>query len=122
MDQSWERAVDRFCRQYLQLEPQLDFPQDAHLQLTKVQEAIYSRLFAVGSIQYGPPARYVVKMLKALVSRIESSIDDWEEHVSFPLGCVVRNKRNKQTKRLEHLLPCVSSVMSWSLTRKVGSI
>ncbi|KFA77278.1 hypothetical protein S40288_01319 [Stachybotrys chartarum IBT 40288] len=71
--------VDRFCRQYLQLEPQLDFP-DAHLlKEAEVQDSIYARLFA-GAVQYGPPPRYRLRTLKELVSRIEASIDDWEQH------------------------------------------
>ena len=76
--------VDRFCRQYLQLEPQLDFP-DAHLlKEAEVQDSIYARLFA-GAVQYGPPPRYRLRTLKELVSRIEASIDDWEQHVSVAM-------------------------------------
>ena len=117
MDQPWQRAVDRFCRQYLQLEQQLDFPQDAHLRLAEVQEAIYARLFAADSIPYKPPVRYMVRTLKALVSQIESSIEDWDEHVSFlPRPC--RCHRSRKTKARSP----VSHVMLWSLTRKVGSI
>lgn len=117
MGRPWERAVDRFCRQYLQLEPQLDFPQDAHLRLAEVQEAIYTRLFATGSIEYEPPARYMVKTLKTLVSRIESSIDDWEEHVSFlSWQCVVTRKEKRQDPALRAIRDALVS------DRKVGSI
>lgn len=81
MDPPWEHAVERFCRQYLQLEPQPDFPQGSYLRLPEVQDAIHTRLFQIGSLQHEPPMRYKVKTLKDLVSTIESSIDDWEEHV-----------------------------------------
>jgi predicted HD phosphohydrolase len=89
MDEPCERAVTRFCRQYLQLEPHLDYPPDSYLRQPQVQEAIYSRLFEDGAIRYGPPTRYEVKTLKTLVSRIEGSIDNWDEHVSLllQLGC-----------------------------------
>lgn len=84
MDRAWTGQVDRFCRQYLQLEQSLDYPQDQLLREAHVQDAIYLRLFADGAVQYGPPPRYQVKTLKELVSRIEASIHDWEEHVSLP--------------------------------------
>lgn len=82
MSQPWTSQVDRYCRQYLQLEPQLDFPDAAFLRLPEVQETIFARLFADGAVQYGPPPRYQVKTLKNLVSQIEASIDNWDEHVS----------------------------------------
>ena len=82
MEQSWSSKAQRFCRQYLQLEPNLDYPEGTLLRTADVQEAIFSSIFEDGAIQYGPPARYQVKTLKELVSRIEASIDDWDQHVS----------------------------------------
>lgn len=82
MARPWMQHVDRFCHQYLQLEPRLDFPPGDFLQLADVQDAIYTRLFADDAIQHGPPARYRLRTLKELVSRIEAAIDDWDEHVS----------------------------------------
>ena len=111
MDQPWQRAVDRFCRQYLQLEQQLDFPQDAHLRLAEVQEAIYARLFAADSIPYKPPVRYMVRTLKALVSQIESSIEDWDEHVSFCLVCYVPgNSKESRASLFTTCLQCEALV------------
>lgn len=78
----WKIEVDRFCRQYLQLEPNIDFPQDAYIRLADAQNAIYTNLFADGAIEFAPTKRYQLRVLKQLVSRIETSIEDWEEHVS----------------------------------------
>ncbi|POR31818.1 Protein-lysine N-methyltransferase EEF2KMT [Tolypocladium paradoxum] len=80
MARPWMQHVDRFCHQYLQLEPHLDFPPGEVLKLADVQDAVYSRLFADDAVQYGPPERYRVRTLKELVSRIETAIDDWDEH------------------------------------------
>jgi hypothetical protein len=86
MAQDWPNQVDRFCRQYLQLEPNPDFPSSTHLPEARVQDAIYERVFAEGSLSHAtPPApeRYRLRILKELVGRIESSIQDWDEHVSL---------------------------------------
>ncbi|KAH6952821.1 hypothetical protein HG530_000565 [Fusarium avenaceum] len=72
--------VDRFCRQYLQLQPELDYPEPALLKTSQVQDEIYERLFAEGAVRYGPPPRFQLRVLKELMSRIEASIDDWEEY------------------------------------------
>lgn len=84
MSQPWPDQVDRFCRQYLQLESKLDFPQGPFLRLQEIQDAIFTNLFADGAVRYGPPTRYQVKTLKDIVSRIEGSIEDWDQHVSCP--------------------------------------
>ena len=81
MSQAWQKQVDVFCRQYLQIESPLTFPSPQHLRLPETQEGVLTRLFADGAVQYGPPTRYQVKTLKELVSRIEASIDDWDQHV-----------------------------------------
>ncbi|KAF4980463.1 hypothetical protein FZEAL_3536 [Fusarium zealandicum] len=72
--------VDRFCHQYLQLEPDLDYPEASLLKTSLVQDTLYERLFSDEAIQYGPPPRYQLRVLKQLTSRIEASIDDWEEY------------------------------------------
>lgn len=82
MSSSNTNQVDRFCRQYLQLQPELDYPEPALLQTSQVQDEIYERLFAEGAVRYGPPPRFQLRVLKELMSRIEASIDDWEEYVS----------------------------------------
>ncbi|KAL7904881.1 putative methyltransferase domain-containing protein [Trichoderma velutinum] len=81
MDASVQKQVDRFCYQYLQLEQKLDYPEPHNIRLPEVQDTIYQRLFADESLPGGPPPlRYQVRVLKELVSRIEASIDDWDEH------------------------------------------
>jgi protein-lysine N-methyltransferase EEF2KMT len=75
-------CITRFCRQYLQLERDLDFPSSDLLREEHVQDALYRRLFADGATTHPPPPRYQLRVLKELVSRIEHSIEDWEQHVS----------------------------------------
>ncbi|KAF4946581.1 hypothetical protein FSARC_14169 [Fusarium sarcochroum] len=74
------RQVDRFCHQYVQLQPDLDYPEPALLKTSQVQDALYERLFADDAIRYGPPPRFQLRVLKELMARIETSIDDWEEY------------------------------------------
>jgi hypothetical protein len=76
-----QRQLDRFCRQYLQVQLNLDYPDEEHLRNAAVQQAIYSRLFADHAIAHVPPPRYQLRVLKELVNRIEQSIQDWEEEV-----------------------------------------
>lgn len=75
--------VDRLCNQYLQLEPALDFPSGSLLRNADIQEELYHRLFSADALPFPPPLRYQARALKQLLSKIEDSIDDWEEHVSF---------------------------------------
>lgn len=92
MEASVQKQVDRFCHQYLQLEQSLDYPEPQNIRLPEVQDVIYQRLFADDSLPGGPPPlRYQVRVLKELVSRIEASIDDWDEHVSCATLAAVKN-------------------------------
>ncbi|KAG5796483.1 hypothetical protein H9Q69_004448 [Fusarium xylarioides] len=74
------KQVDRFCHQYLQLQSDLDYPEASLLKTSQVQDEFYERLFADGAVGYGPPPRFQLRVLKELMSRIEASIDDWEEY------------------------------------------
>ncbi|CAH0017978.1 unnamed protein product [Clonostachys rhizophaga] len=80
MSKVWSKEVDRFCHQYLQVEPTLDFPSPEFLRLSEVQDALYALLYADGAVRYGPPARYQTKILKELVAKVEASIDDWDQY------------------------------------------
>ncbi|KAL6874308.1 putative methyltransferase domain-containing protein [Trichoderma longibrachiatum] len=81
MEASVQKQIDRFCRQYLQLEQTLNYPEPQYIRRSDVQEAIYQRLFAEDALPGGyPPLRYQVRVLKELISRIEASIEDWDEH------------------------------------------
>ncbi|TDZ71719.1 Protein-lysine N-methyltransferase EFM3 [Colletotrichum trifolii] len=72
--------VDRFCSQYLQLEPSLDYPPGKVIREPAAQIAIYKRLFSDEGPRFDPPARYRLRVLKELVARIEASIEDWDQH------------------------------------------
>ncbi|KAI8965222.1 putative methyltransferase-domain-containing protein [Daldinia sp. FL1419] len=72
--------IGRFCRQYLQLERDLDYPPPTLLRDADVQDAIYRRIFADDALAYPPPQRYQLRVLKELTSRIEASIEDWDSH------------------------------------------
>lgn len=41
---------------------------------------MYKKLFAPDALTCAPPLRYQLRILKELVSRIEASIDDWDQH------------------------------------------
>ncbi|KAI1808804.1 putative methyltransferase-domain-containing protein [Daldinia bambusicola] len=73
-------AIDRFCRQYLQLERDLEYPPTETLRELDVQDTIYRRIFADDALAYAPPPRYQLRVLKELTSRIEASIEDWDLH------------------------------------------
>lgn len=79
-------AVQRFCRQCLQAEPLPDFPGPELLRQDDVQEYLYTQLFAPNPNDEESPLTpaYSLRVLKALVSKIEESIDDWDEHVRLP--------------------------------------
>lgn len=76
-----KRQLNRFCRQYLQLHLDIDFPSEEHLRKSDLQEHIYARLYEDNAIKYAPPQRYQLRILKELTRRIEESIQDWEEDV-----------------------------------------
>ncbi|KAM0326119.1 hypothetical protein ACHAQA_006712 [Verticillium albo-atrum] len=72
--------ADRFCRQFLQLERDLDYPPGQILREESTQNAIYEQLFSPNGPRYTPSARYQLRVLKELVQRIEASIEDWDTH------------------------------------------
>ncbi|KAK0629449.1 putative methyltransferase-domain-containing protein [Bombardia bombarda] len=72
--------VTRFCRQFLQVEHLLDFPDDDLLRDDAIQEHLYERLFAGHAAAFPPPPRYRLRVLKELVAKIESCITDWDKH------------------------------------------
>lgn len=85
LSESASRQLDRFCRQYLQLELNLDYPEDEHLRNDTFQQFLYAKLFQDNALSHPPPQRYQLRVLKELTKRIEHSIQDWEEEVGdFP--------------------------------------
>ncbi|KAF3351078.1 hypothetical protein VDGL01_05594 [Verticillium dahliae] len=75
-----QAQVNRFCRQFLQLERDLDYPEGPVLRQEGTQKAIYEQLFSPDGPSYSPPVRYQLRVLKELVQRVESSIEDWDTH------------------------------------------
>ncbi|KAI1211487.1 putative methyltransferase-domain-containing protein [Annulohypoxylon truncatum] len=75
-----KQTIDRFCRQYLQLERDLDYPSSILLREADVQDTLYNQIFADGALDYSPPPRYQLRVLKELMSKIEASIEDWDSH------------------------------------------
>lgn len=73
------QQLDRFCRQYLQILLELDYPTPEHLRQDALQQALYARLFKEGALDHEPPQRYQLRVLKEIIKRIEESIQDWEE-------------------------------------------
>ena len=78
---SARQQLDRFCRQYFQLQLELDYPDETHLRNDTFQQSLYGRLFEGNIISHTPPQRYQLRILKELTKRIEQSIQDWEEEV-----------------------------------------
>ncbi len=76
-----ERQLARFCRQYLQLQFDLDYPDKDCLRSEVFQRYLYRALFQEHAVDYPPPPRYQFRVLEELVTRIEHSIQDWEEEV-----------------------------------------
>jgi hypothetical protein len=81
---SARRQLDRFCRQYLQLQLELDYPDEAHLRNDALQQSLYARVFKDDAIPHMPPRLYQLRVLKELTKRIEHSIQDWDEEVCNP--------------------------------------
>lgn len=73
--------LDRFCRQYLQLQPDLTYPDEQHLADGAFQATLHKTLFADDAIQHPPPQRYRLRVLKELTESIEQSIHDWDKQV-----------------------------------------
>lgn len=73
--------LNRFCREYLQLQLHLDYPDENHLRNDAFQRCLYSSLFQENAVPHEPPQRYQLRVLKELTKRIEQSIQDWEEEV-----------------------------------------
>jgi hypothetical protein len=73
-----------FRRQYLQLldTQNLTWPSSDTLRSSQAQEWIYENLFQTDDItHFLPPERYRLRILKLLMSKIETSIVDPEEDV-----------------------------------------
>lgn len=77
------QALHIFRAQYFQLSDpaQMRWPEAQLLKRSEAQAWLFEEMFDRDSIQYPPPERYQVRVLKQLVSVIENAIDDPEEDV-----------------------------------------
>lgn len=85
------RQIRLFRRQYLQLldAQNLTWPSSDTLRSSQAQEWIYENLFQTDHVaHFLPPERYRLRILKLLMSKIESSIVDPEEDVRVFLSRV----------------------------------
>ncbi|OMP85796.1 hypothetical protein BK809_0002007 [Diplodia seriata] len=75
------QALEVFRAQYFQLlDPaQLRWPEAQLLKRPDVQAWLFAKMFDRDSIQYPPPERFQMRVLKRLVSTIEKAIDNPEE-------------------------------------------
>jgi hypothetical protein len=86
---SARQQLDLFCRQYLQVQLELDYPDGDHLRNDAFQVVLYGRLFQEGALKHAPSQRYQLRVLKELTRRIEESIQDWEEEVCISINIVI---------------------------------
>ena len=86
MTVSPQTSLERFRRQFFQLiDPQeLTWPPKLLLKASESQEWLYEHLFSQDAINYPPPRRYQLRVLKQLLKIIEESVDDPEEDVGMP--------------------------------------
>lgn len=77
-----------FRRQYLQLiEPtQLKWPESHILKIPEVQSWMFQHLFDRDQNPNLPPDRYRLRVLKALISKLERAISDPEEDVGLTIS------------------------------------
>ncbi|EFX01005.1 hypothetical protein CMQ_5947 [Grosmannia clavigera kw1407] len=75
-----QNQVRRFCRQYLQLEQQLTYPDAQYLKEDSVQEIIYQSLWGPEARHNCGSPRYQLKTLKKLVGNVEAGIEDWDKY------------------------------------------
>jgi hypothetical protein len=87
-----QHQLDRFSRQYFQLELALDYPDGNYLRNDAFQQSLDAKLFS-SSIVRLPPQRYQLRVLKSLIQKIEQSIQDWDEEVCHPISCPTTRKQ-----------------------------
>ncbi len=89
LSQDAGRQLDRFCRQYLQLLREPDYPQDEHLRAELFQQSLFARLFEENAVAHPPPLRYQLRVLKELITRIEQATTGSEDEVCFAPGAIL---------------------------------
>ena len=92
-----------FRRQYYQLvEPsQLRWPEDHILKAPEAQSWIFCNLFDTEKIPTIPPDRYRLRVLKALVSKLERAMDDPEVDVRLSFLLFIQSTKQPQLDQYE---------------------
>lgn len=77
--------INLLRRQFLQLlDPSaLNVPESQVLKRPEIQNQIYALMFRDDSLQYSPPSRYRLRVLKLLVTALENAMDDPDEDVGI---------------------------------------
>jgi len=81
-----QRQLNLFRRQYLQLQVGVRYPDPQCLRQEIFQRFLEEELFEEDSVEYQPPKRYQIRVLKELIKRVEASITDWEEEVYISIA------------------------------------
>lgn len=81
LPRDWAQELNHFKRQYLQLQVTIKYPERQYLKHEEFQNELYAQIFSHEALQYRPPQRYQLRVLKELMKRVEDSITDWEEEV-----------------------------------------
>ena len=81
-----DECLELFRRQYFQLLPpeQIVFPPDNILKEPAFQVALMGKVFGNESHVYHPSNRYRLRILKAIIGKIEASFQDPDEDVRVP--------------------------------------
>ncbi len=112
----YDPQVARFCWQNLQVDPAPTFPDPEVLCDDGAQEAIYERVFS-DAVPLRPPPRYRVRILKELISRIESAIQDWDQHVSGASCAQVPSEARSHTAVLTLATQGISDNLTLALSQ-----
>lgn len=86
MNDETNEQLRLLCRQYFQLVDleSLRWPDTQVLKRPEVQAWLYGHLFDRDAVPSPPSERYQLRVLKQLISRIESAIEDPQEDVCNP--------------------------------------
>jgi protein-lysine N-methyltransferase EEF2KMT len=86
MEQIPSAASGRFRKQYFELlDPdKLHFPPAVTVIKPEVQAELYETMFNADKLSHPPPSKYQIRVLKALLARIEEAVADPDEDVGFP--------------------------------------
>ncbi|KAF2277924.1 uncharacterized protein EI97DRAFT_374076 [Westerdykella ornata] len=123
MESSIDPDLQKLCRQFFQLVDvqQLRWPESQKLKKPDVQAWIYDNLFNSDNIAFLPPDRYRQRVLKLLMTKIESAIEDPEEDVWPHLSFCLPSKSLEGPEISDDLMNELSSLLSSTLLPEAAS-